>query len=580
MAYTWHFCKFTLICFTELGSPLSECYSFTKPRQEFKTVPHTLRLSREGKEKAKAEKAKKLRWLDCGKCRDKRTCTEERNCETKLGWTLGSGEPLFEASRIINPNDNDFDFASGVSEATWKRFCTGKKINADIFKVFCDVLGLRWGDVAVRENDRPSREDLHQAPKPICLYGRETELDQLKARAQENQITRICGQEGIGKSALVRAFISEVDSKYNRVFWRQLNEQDSFLEFLTDLIEFLCPDLPINGTETQSQLFRYLDQYLKVKAHKDLVVIDNWETVLETIDYSKTEYQLYEKFSKHIRLSNSSSRFLIISQINPLSNQPNDSSTLELEELSEQGMIQFAQSLGLRASNPEKLAIFCMPYGNPWVLKDATLPICSEGDGLVDNYLTTVYFGNTVAAQLNAKFRRLSFHEQNILCWIALHRAPVSIEQLQNKINQVNINQMNMYDITNALHALRKIRYWIKRENESRLYTLDRVRLKWITQDYFCKKCAKQISDAIQNPWNSTLEDKLFITHQFVTAPESDPLHIQQHNRIVRTIQKSLLTEYGSQEEVRVRLQEILERRGNQTGYAAENFSLLWETHS
>jgi hypothetical protein len=70
------------------------------------------------------------------------------------GWTIDDPLWLEAASQILEPNcswENAEVFAIGVSLPTWKRFLKGNRIDANVFKAFCQVLGLNWQDVVEPE---------------------------------------------------------------------------------------------------------------------------------------------------------------------------------------------------------------------------------------------------------------------------------------------------------------------------------------------------------------------------------------------------------------------------------------------
>lgn len=69
----------------------------------------------------------------------------------RQGWTVDSEEPLHRASKVLDPNWQEIGgyFYLGVTTDTWKFFLYGnRKVDAEVFKAYCEVLGVKWQDIA------------------------------------------------------------------------------------------------------------------------------------------------------------------------------------------------------------------------------------------------------------------------------------------------------------------------------------------------------------------------------------------------------------------------------------------------
>ncbi|MGK7926405.1 MAG: NB-ARC domain-containing protein [Spirulina sp.] len=119
--------------------------------------------------------------------------------------------------RIEQTIEEDEIFAKDISYGSWSRFAGRKRqgIKAHTFKVYCEVLGLSWEEIADREipstPQRTSRHiegSRHNLPgrDRTAFVGRRKELKKLLALLSPNSpVNRIGieGEGGLGKTALV-----------------------------------------------------------------------------------------------------------------------------------------------------------------------------------------------------------------------------------------------------------------------------------------------------------------------------------------------------------------------------------------
>lgn len=108
---------------------------------------------------------------------------------------------------------------------------------------------------------------------------------------------------------------------------------------------------------------------------------------------------------------------------------------------------------------------------------------------------------------------------------------------------------------------------------------LEPVILKYTT-NRFVQESSQEI---IQVMKSKNIEgSELFMTHSFITKyPEDEELNQEQIRRIVKPIQKMLLAQLRSQQQLKDELRKVLsllKDRGLSQGYAYENISHLIST--
>jgi LuxR family glucitol operon transcriptional activator len=261
-----------------------------------------------------------------------------RQARNEKGWTIDDDRWLQEASKILDETWERSDcaandiFAPGVSQPTWNRFRSGKPINSQVFKAFCQVLDLDWLTVA----DRGSRQQLwdgdQQQSSPFASYtaleplqeqprpyqnlpprdyrefiGRQTELDQLLTLLQTNStIPRISieGIGGMGKTALAvevayrcldmaserqmlsdspefEAFIftsAQTDRLTARGLLPRPSQERSLYQILWAIAQTLRlpPETLVGDLEDQVQRIRYSLSHQSI-----LLIVDSLETMEE-----------------------------------------------------------------------------------------------------------------------------------------------------------------------------------------------------------------------------------------------------------------------------------------------------------
>lgn len=77
-----------------------------------------------------------------------------KQARNEKGWTVEDHRWLVEASKVLEPSkvwQEDGLYADGCSEGTWKAFLYQKRaVKTDVFKAFCEVLGLSWEEIVDR----------------------------------------------------------------------------------------------------------------------------------------------------------------------------------------------------------------------------------------------------------------------------------------------------------------------------------------------------------------------------------------------------------------------------------------------
>ncbi|QSJ19004.1 NACHT domain-containing protein [Nostoc sp. UHCC 0702] len=519
----------------------------------------TLKVSERGKTLIKEARRKKIE-----QARKERI---ELQGKIEKAWDM---DEIFlrEASKILEPHlnwDNTQTYA--VALATWKRFREARQaINAVTFKAFCQVLDLQWEKIA--ENDVESRINLSEAPPLSSFYGRTQELAELrKWLTQERcRLVIVHGIGGIGKSALIRHLVDKIADKYDYLIWLSLESAPPFEQILIKLVQFLSKGEKESGDI--SQIMQYLQE------QKCLIILDNWEEITgaDSEDYAK--YSLFlEKIAKNTHKSN---LLLVSRKITPniqiLEGQLVRCKKLGALTYQEAKEILIAEGL---SGTDRELEEFSRRYSNPWILKRITPQIHTVFDGEISPFMDiSIFVDDVITDFLDQQFKVIKKDEINLIYWVALRRNSATWNQLVQDIKQfLSYNQLFQ-----TLNDLIERRSLIAKNIEDIpiRYILDPVILKYTTKRFV----QKNLLEIIQVIKSQSIEgSELFISHSFITEhPKDEELNQEQIRRIVKPIQKMLLAELGSQQQLEDELRKVillLEDRGFTQGYGYQNISHL-----
>ncbi|QFS42703.1 NB-ARC domain-containing protein [Nostoc sphaeroides] len=480
---------------------------------------------------------------------------------------------LQEASKILQPDknwDNVSEDHCAISEATLKRFREAKvRITASTFNTFCKVLDLNWEDVA--ENEADANRDLSEAPPPISFYGRTQELAELQECLIQKgcRLVLIHGMGGVGKSALVRHLVDTIADKYNRLLWVSLESAPPFKKILNRLVQFLS-----KGEQEEGDIYQLM-QYLHHQ--KCLIVLDAWEEIMDNHSEDYTNYNVFvEKVAKE---SHKSSLFLLSRR------KPDNIAILEGKfvfskkslPLMKKDVKEFLSAEGLFGTDIE-LEKFSERYNNPWILKRIIQSIHNVFNGdispFINNGEVTTVIDELTTGFLNQQFKRLSQAEINLIYWVGIRRNTA----LWNHLVQDSKHFITYQQLFETLNNLIERHSLISKNTEevSLIYILEPIVLKYINERFIAENYA-QINQIFINEIINGCE--LFITHGFITGyPKDEELNQEQMRRIVKPIEKMLLANFRSQQQLENQLKKVLsllEEKGLSQRYASQNISHL-----
>lgn len=276
------------------------------------------------------------------------------------------------------------------------------------------------------------------------FYGRAAELDTLNRfiETEQCQLIGIFGLGGIGKSALVRHFVSQHKSQFDVVFWASLCTRPRPEELAASLLQQI-------GWSDSAVLPQRLDNLIEqilVALHscRVLIVLDQFESVLEprvTAGRYCEGYEGYEQLLHTFSALTHRGCVLITSRERPVSftNQEPDSGrirSLRLGGMRPGDAYLLLADQCIRADTATADLLIARYSGNPLAIKIIAEQI---RELFADNVAAFMSAGELVVSGieelLEKQFWRLSEAEQRVFVWLAIKRTPLSLAALQLQLH-------------------------------------------------------------------------------------------------------------------------------------------------
>jgi hypothetical protein len=432
-----------------------------------------------------------------------------------------------------------------------------------------------------------SMQDWGEAPEFGVFYGRTEELATLEQWIVKDRcrLVTLLGMGGIGKTALAVKLAESIQEQFQYVIWRSLRYAPPVEDILAELIQFLSNqkklDLPAGFSARLSQLIDCL------RKQRCLVVLDNFEAILrdgeshpETLRHRPGTYlEGYEAYGELLHRVGESQHQSAIAGNQSRETQGNRRNRRQITTYSLFTAEWVARSRRARNLKSQRVIwrgkvgkLIRLYRGNPLALNIVSTTIRELFNGNVSEFLiqnTLVITGFTDI--LDQQFKRLSALEKQIVYWLAIHRQPVLLSQLQRDI----LGSVKKSDLIEGLQSLGRRSLLEKTTEPSEvLFTLPPIVMKYVTNQ-FVEQVGEQVCEG---------EIQLLSTHALVT-PQEDKSQEFQFKPILLLVKEQLISAFRSENRLIEHLKTILSilegKPALEVGYAKDNIlKLLAELES
>ena len=338
--------------------------------------------------------------------------------------------------------------------------------------------------------------ELLPAPEPLMdwgdalavplFYGREQEQDLLSEWVVQERcrVVSVLGMGGIGKSALTVSIMYQQAEHFEVVIFRSLRDAPSCEALLDGCLQVLSPQsLGRAGPLSLEQRICLLLEHLRTK--RTLVVLDNLECLLETGDVRgrfRAGFEGYGLLLRRVAETAHQSCLLITSREEPielrlLKGKHSPVRSLRLFGLGVAACEQLLAEKEVLGTEADLERLISLYGGNPLALKIVAETILDLFSGETGAFLLeeTVVFGS-IRDLLGEQFARLSALEQSVLCWLAIAREPVTLDELLAAL----VFPLPRSQVLEAVDSLRR-RSLIEPEKCAGSFTLQSVVLEYVT---------------------------------------------------------------------------------------------------
>lgn len=422
--------------------------------------------------------------------------------------------------------------------------------------------------------------DLGEAVDISNFYGRIQELATLSQwlGTEHCQLVGLLGFGGIGKTALSVKLVKHLQADYEAVIWRSLRHGPTVDELLIDILQSLEPEtVRINQRQTLlSQLMTYLRQ------HRCLLVLDNWETLLESSAGSahahagqhKSAYQGYGELLRSLGETPHQSCLVITSREKPATLAQLEGPTvrsLVLNGLAPEKALPLLTQKGLTGEPAAFQQLIQVYEGHPLGLKIVATAIQDIFAGDIQVFLNegiTVFNGLRIL--LDQQFQRLSQLEQDVMYWLAVNRDPVPLAELRQDLG-VPVALPNLLEAMEALQR-RSLCVVVKPGSTDSVpqFTLQPVLMEYVTQ-----RLVEVMGQNILDPELTipVYGDSLtpFHRHALLKAQAKEGIRHRQRQLILQPVLDQLFVELLTPSAIETHLKTILSQLKQRVGYAAGN---------
>jgi hypothetical protein len=315
----------------------------------------------------------------------------------------------------------------------------------------CALRITPFAELAARQHN--PQQDWGEAVDVSIFYGRETELARLRQWVlfENCRLVTLLGMGGMGKSSLAVKLGLQVQSEFERVVWRSLQNAPPLEELLDSILQSLQQGEAIAAMTWDDRLDSKLSALMEFLRHsRCLLILDNFETLLSSGTRAgqwQRGYESYSQLLRHIGEVPHQSCVILTSR-----EKPGEIALLQSEQFLEENITVAARTLQLKGLSVEEgrelfrhkgqftgtetewQALVDYFGGNPLALKWAAATTQEIFSGRISEVLAYMEQGKLVFEDvrdlLERQFQRLTQIEQAVIRWFASHPDPVTVADL------------------------------------------------------------------------------------------------------------------------------------------------------
>ncbi len=444
------------------------------------------------------------------------------------GWSIDHPKWLLAASNILDPNidwENTEQFA--VSIGSWRRFLKGEPIRPQVYRAFCQVLGLNWQEtIEVAQSVKVATNcDWGEVPDTAMFAGRVVEIETLKQWivTEKVRLVALLGIGGVGKTALAAEVARGIAGEFEYVIWRSLREAPPVEKIIGDCIKLVSRhntiDLPDSlGEKITASIDRW-------RSARCLIILDNAESILQAGSLAGSYQPLSDGYGELLRRIGESAHQSCVmvtsrEQFKELRRLQGDDAPVRVLQLGglQQSAVKILNRRGIFGSEGEIEWLISQYQGNPLALEIVAATIRNTFNYSIADFLQIPTVFGEIKDLLTVQFNRLSEVEQSVIYWLAIRREPVNTQELLCDLLDGSIAQ-----IITAIDSLL--------DRSLIQSTEDGFTLQNVVMEYMSDRFIEQIWSELNNS-----QFDLFRTHAIIQATAKDYVRETQQRLLLAPI--------------------------------------------
>lgn len=428
--------------------------------------------------------------------------------------------------------------------------------------------------------------DWQEAPDVSVFFGRSEELLQLRQWILEERcrLVGLLGIGGIGKSTLAVKLGLQIQSEFEVVVWRSLQNAPPVEEQITNILQFLLWALRKEMVIPESFDGKLAKLMECLQTNRCLLILDNVETILSggQVGQCRPGYEGYGQLLKRVGEVPHKSCVLFTSrekprEMIPLEGERTGVRSLPLKGLNPTEGQQLFQQKGQFTGTEQEWQVLIEHYGgNPLALKMVAAGTQELFNGRIAFVLEYAEQGALIFEDirdlLERQSQRLSAVEEEVMYWLAINREPVTLAELAGDI----VTSASQRQLPRVIKSLLQ-RSLIEKNSEH--FFLQPVVMEYTTQRLVKQLCQELVGTPppLRDPSPHARRGRggVLQTHALIKTTSKDYIRETQKQLIVQPLLEQLLLEMGSQQKLVILLQDVLEQQRHQAailvGYAGGN---------
>ena len=404
------------------------------------------------------------------------------------------------------------------------------------------------------------------------FYGRDQELTTLQTWVVQDRcrLVTLLGMGGMGRTSLSVKLAEAIQTEFDCLIWRSLRDAPPIDDLLTTLIQFLSQQQDTLVPDSIGGKLSHLIELLR--RSRCLVILDNFETVLQSGKRAGTYrdgYEDYGELLKRVGEIMHQSCMVLTSREKPQEVSTQASEHLPVRVLPLSGLDvasgqQILEIKGLHGAPADLEQLIAHYRGNPLALKMAATSIQDLFAGNIEQFLdekTTVF--NGMSHLLKQQYDRLTPLEQAVMDWLAIHREPITLTELQADF----VTELPKSKLMAVMESLR----WRSLIESSAIgFTQQPVIMEAVTESLI-----ERILDEIVAE-----QPDVFLSHALIKAQAKDYIRDSQIRVILQPLIDRLLIRLGSPKQLEHKLNRLLVslriHSANRSNYGAGNLLNLF----